>query len=480
MPKKPSKPRLSAQQQAIRRGSGVDPQRQILYKTHRGPQTDFMQTQAEEVLYGGAYAGGKSFALRAWAVTYAMTYPGALIGLFRKSFRELEDTHALTLQQEVPLSVATYASGAHNLIFKNGSIIQLRYCETDADVSTYQTSEFDALLLDELTQFTEYQYSGLISRCRSAKPWWPGPRIRAGATPLDIGHQWVKERWITPTTPNEIWKAPASEGGFTRQFIPAKLTDNPTLMKADPTYLDRLRALPEEEYAARALGSWDVFTGQYFTRWRDSIHVEEPFDIPVDWDKYLCVDYGHAAPYACLWFARPPETQTAWFYREQYGKGVDLKEQVYRAWQATGDEKLKAIILDPSMFAKVNVKGDRVDAMSEEWKRVFGNTANVIKGDNARISGWRLLREMVEWKESPNGGVLVPPRFHAFNTCSNLVRTLPLLISDKNNLEDVDSDGEDHAADAARYGLRHAFEGGGKLGRTRRYYLTPQGIRSKT
>lgn len=477
----PARARLSAQQRGIRRG-GPSETRRVLYPIHEGPQTAFMTSQAEELLYGGAAGGGKSYGLRAWAVTYCMVYPGAKGVLFRQSFRQLDETHLIAIQQEVPEAIADYKSGTHDLIFHNGSILMFRFCEKDEDARTYDTAEFDFILFDELSHFTEFTYTYLTSRCRSTKPWWPGPRIRSGATPLGRGHSWVKSRFISardtenqPITPLQIWKGPISEGGMTRQFIPAKVTDNPTLFQSDPTYMDRLQALPYEEYRAKALGDWDVFTGQFFRRWRDNIHVIEPFDIPLDWDHFLCVDYGDTKPYCALWFARPPNTQTAFVYREHYGKNVPLDEQVFRAWQASEDygAKLKAVVLDPAMFGRVNVKGEYVKPMSEHWRAKF---STVVRGNNERIAGWRLMREMLDWQERPDGGVLVPPRLFFFRTCSNAVRTIPNLIIDKNNPEDVDTDGEDHAGDAIRYGIRHAFEGAGRIGGVRRVMVGPKGI----
>lgn len=435
----------------------------VLYKTHPGPQTDFMLSDAEELLYGGAAGGGKSYALRAYGVTYCLTHPGAKVVLFRQTFPQLNQTHLLEIANEVPQSVAHYAAAQHDLRFPNGSIFMFRHCEKDEDARLYDSAEFDVLMLDELTAFSQFQYTYLISRVRSTRSDWEGPRIRAGATPLGPGHSWVKNRFmdgpnlLDPPEPFEIWQGPVSEGGLTRQFIPAKVSDNPSI---DLNYIARLRAMTTEEYRAKALGDWNVFTGQFFTRWRDDVHVMTPFDIPPDWERFLCVDYGYNAPYASLWFARPPGTNTAYVYREQYGKGITLEEQIYRAAAAVEDssERIRAVILDPSMFGKVNVKGERIDSMADDWKKVF---SLVVKGNNERVPGWRLLRETLEWTESPEGGTLVLPRLHVFSNCSNLIRTLPLLIMDRNLPEDVDSSGEDHAADALRYGLMYAFSGGG-------------------
>jgi hypothetical protein len=441
---------------------------------------DFMTTEAEEVLYGGAKGGGKSHGLRAWGVNYCLTYPGAQIVLFRRTFKQLEDTHLLKIQREIPASLAHYVSAKHDLIFPNGAIFQFRYCEKSGDERAYDSAEYDAMLFDEITAFELFQYTYLISRCRSIKPWWPGRRIRAGGTPLGVGHAWVKARFVTPKPPvpaGEIWQTPAKEGGLTRQFIPAKATDNTTLLKADPEYPAFLRSLPPEEYRA-AMGDWEAASGQFFTIWNPQVHVVTPFDIDPEWDRYICVDYGYGKPYGCYWFARPPDTSTAYVYREHYGKGVESKEQARRARMSTDDacEKIRAVVLDPSMFNKVNVRGERVDSIADDWKAAFGGTTSVLRGHNERIFGWNLMRKMLNYTERPDGSVLIPPRLFFFDTCENAIRTIPEMVVDKHNAEDIDTDGEDHAGDAIRYGMVHAFAGAGKPGMGRRYYQGPGGI----
>ena len=41
--------------------------------------------------------------------------------------------------------------------------------------------------------------------------------------------------------------------------------------------------------------------------------------------------------------------------------------------------------------------------------------------------------------------------FYVFNTCKNFIRTIPNLVYDETHVEDVDTDGEDHAYDEWRY-----------------------------
>jgi hypothetical protein len=394
-------------------------------------------------------------------VSYCLKNPGAQVALFRRTYKELEDTHILSIQVEVPSMIASYMAGQHNLVFNNGSILMFRYCEKEDDARKYDTTEFDAMLFDELTAFTEFQYTYLMSRCRSTKDWWPGRRVRSASNPLNVGHAWVKNRFVerkdVAIKPGKVWKAPADEGGMTRVFIPAKLADNPTIMEADPEYILSLRALPEEEYRAKALGDWSVFSDQFFNRWRDKVHIVDEFPIPPDWERFITVDYGYAAPHCKLWLARPPGTRSLWVYREQYGKGITLEEQIYQCREAidSHEEKIRGIILDPSMFAKTNIKGERLASMADDWNKELGHYAPIIKGNNERVQGWQLLREMMDWKEGYDGSVSVPPRIHVFRSCHNTIRTLPHLVRDKRNPEDVNTESEDHAGDALRYGVRY-------------------------
>jgi hypothetical protein len=75
------------------------------------------------------------------------------------------------------------------------------------------------------------------------------------------------------------------------------------------------------------------------------------------------------------------------------------------------------------------------------------------KADNDRISGWQKFREYLAWKRDENGVLVQAPTLQVFDTCVNTVRTIPALVFDEHRADDVDSDGEDHAADETRYAL---------------------------
>ena len=67
------------------------------------------------------------------------------------------------------------------------------------------------------------------------------------------------------------------------------------------------------------------------------------------------------------------------------------------------------------------------------------------KGVNDRIAGWMQCRERLKFDE--NGYAMV----YFFDTCKAIIRTLPTLMHDAHRVEDLDTQGEDHAADEFRY-----------------------------
>lgn len=444
----------------------------LLYGIHDGPQLAFMQSDAEEILYGGAAGGGKSYALRAYLVSYCLEHPGAQVVLFRRTFRELEDTHIIRLQLELPTAVAEYKSSSHDFVFKNGSLLMCRFCEKESDVRSYDTFEADAMAFDELTAFSEFQYTYLLTRCRSTKPWWPGRRIRSASNPGNVGNMWVKQRFIQFVKPYEIKKASAIGGGMTRQFIPAFASDNATLMATDPDYVSILQGLPYEEYRAKALGDWEVFFGQFFGRWRREVHVCAPFHPLPEWKRYISVDWGIASPRSVHWAARPTATNHLWLYREQYGAGVPTREQARLVREATlaAGEKIEVAVLDPAMWARErDADGNYMQSAADIYKEALAGICEVVKGNNERIQGASLFREMLDWQgiETPDGEiqVLVPPRLHVMDRSPDgklgapeFIRTVPALIHATTNTEDVDTTGEDHCYDDVRYLLRHLFD----------------------
>ena len=131
-------------------------------------QKAFIDSQCDETLFGGAAGGGKSYGQLVDALIYALKYPKSKQLILRRTFPELEKSLIRTHLEFYPREVYSYNSANHLGKFKNGSIIDFSYCDTEKDIYKYQSAEYDVIRFDELTHFTEEMYIYLLSRIRGA------------------------------------------------------------------------------------------------------------------------------------------------------------------------------------------------------------------------------------------------------------------------------------------------------------------------
>lgn len=429
-------------------------------------QAAFMARPEYEALYGGAAGGGKSDALVIEALRQVhIPYYKALI--LRKTFPQLRELIDKTLNY-YPRAFpgARYHGGSHTWTFPGGAKIIFGSLNRPQDRIQYQGQAYDFIAFDELTHFTWEEYSYLFSRNR---PNGPGTRvyIRATANPGGIGHGWVKDRFITagapmtPITEAVTWREPDGTertGVQTRIFVPASVYDNRELMTNDPMYVQRLAAMPEAERKALLYGDWDSFSGQVFTEWRNDSahyqdrlgsHVIEPFRVPGHWRIWCGMDWGYARPFAVYW-AAVDEERRMYLIREYYGctgtpnQGVKLEpaavaREIRRIESEDPNLKGKQIsrVGDPAIWGSQS--GESIGALMERERVCFD------RGDNARLDGKMQMHHRLAFDE---GGV---PMLYVFRGCRNFIRTVPALVYDEKDVEDVDTDGEDHAYDACRY-----------------------------
>ncbi len=402
-------------------------------------QKQFIEAREDEVLYGGAAGGGKSDALLIFSILRRAAIPGSRGLILRRTYAELE--RSLILRSlELLSGRATYNAGNHRWRFPNGSMIEFGYCERDEDVYHYQSAEYEDICFDELTQFGEFQYTYLLSRLRTTKP---GVRclVRAATNPGGVGHGWVKQRFIDVATPGEVYTDVAT--GRTRRFIPAKLDDNPHI---DADYSRRLDELPEAERRALKDGDWDVFAGQYFREWSRDIHVIRPIEIPHWWRRFRSLDYGLDCC-ACYWWAVGPD-QRCYIYRELYQPDLRLSEAAKKILAMTPEgEKIDYTVASPDLWNRNQHTGfSGAEVMQREGLLLR-------PADNARIPGWRALREYLAPYRDEQG--VQTAHLLVFDHCTNLIRTLPMLIHDNHDPEDADTEPHEvtHGPDSVRYGI---------------------------
>ncbi len=217
--------------------------------------------------------------------------------------------------------------------------------------------------------------------------------LRATTNPGGVGHGWVKARFITPAPPGtpivEAFPVRMPDGTEkvlqrARVFIPSSVFDNPALLENDPDYLASLASLPEAEKQALLYGSWDSFSGQVFTEWRNDpahyqdqrwTHVIAPFPIPKHWKIYRGFDFGFSKPFSVGWYAADEEGRL-YRIKELYGctgrpnEGlrIDPVEQARRIREVEqNDPQLRGRVIqgiaDPAIFDES--RGESIAAMME-------------------------------------------------------------------------------------------------------------------
>lgn len=188
--------------------------------------------------------------------------------------------------------------------------------------------------------------------------------------------------------------------------------------------------------------------GVAFPEWRREVHVCKPFAIDPSWPRWRCVDYGYAVPYCCLWLTRAP-AGTLYVYRETYATGKLAGDQAYEIRLLSAGERIRATFADPSMWAERH-NGLAIQSPAAGYAEMG---VLLAPANNSRRDGIKRWHELLAWSPAENKRPMLAPQLQVFESCTNLIRTVPDLVKDKDDPEDVDTTAEDHAYDAARYGF---------------------------
>jgi hypothetical protein len=255
-----------------------------------GPQTAALESEADELLYGGAAGGGKTDLL----LGAALGHRRAII--FRRVYPSL--SAIVERSKEVYEHLGELNEAKFKWKLKGPRLVRFGSVQHEKNKRDYQGQAHDFYGFDEITEFSESIYRFVIGWNRTAAR---GQRCRVictGNPPTSAEGEWVIRHWgpwldpghPNPAEPGELrWftnidgqdvelpgAAPfRGSAGRTvlptsRTFIPAKVADNPYLV--DSGYVARLEALPEPLRSKLLYGD--------FTKGRE----DSPFQvIPAEW-----------------------------------------------------------------------------------------------------------------------------------------------------------------------------------------------------
>lgn len=407
-------------------------------------------TWCDELFFGGARGGGKSDFLLGDFLQDVGRYGKHWQGvLFRRTYPELQEIIGRS-KRLFSLTGATWKEQEKQWEWANGACLRMRYLEREDDASRYQGHQYTWIGWDELTNWATPTAYKMIKAClRWAEFDVKTKRIRSSGNPGGVGHQWVKEYFIDHA-PLGFVPILDEETKITRMYIPSRVQDNQELLRTDPNYINRLKGVGSKELVRAWLeGDWNAVTGAYFDSWNSLKHVIEPFEIPKHWTRFRSHDWGSARPFSVGWYAVADGSTvhprgSLIKYREWYGKsgtnvGLKLKvEDVAKGIlkRQLPDEEISYSVADPAIF-----KQDGGVSIAETFKI---NGVGFRPADNTRLAGWQQIRNRLIGYDDQ-------PLLYFFSTCYDTIRTLPALQHDDTKPEDVDTEGEDHAADETRY-----------------------------
>lgn len=341
--------------------------------------------------------------------------------------------------------------------FPSGAVIRTGHLKDENAYTKYQGHEYQRMLIEELNQIPlEKSYLQLISSCRTTVDGIDA-RVFATSNPGGAGHVWIKARFVDCTPFNTTYIDPFTSRS--RIYIPATIDDNPRLKEADPQYvnfLDGLKGTDYELYKAWRHGDWNVFAGQFFREFRRNLHVIPPF-IPRKIHILGNLDWGRVHNFAFYLTAIKNERFEdidfirAFTFMEVYGNDKSPHE-----WGRIILERLKFFNLNLSDIKNIESDTQIFVPGLDKSKSIALQFADINEGfkyllkpaSKDRIGGWE---NMHNWLSiAPDG----QPYWLITENCENLIRTLPNLVHDENNVEDVLKESEDDAADSMRYGLK--------------------------
>jgi len=399
---------------------------------------------------GGARGPGKSHVVLSQAVLDDCERVPGLKGLFLRQTGVAAKESFDDLVEKVLRGHIEYKRSNNILNIFNGSRIVLGGFKVQNDIDKYIGIEYDFIIVEELNQLTEDKYTKLRGSLRTSKPNWR-PRLYTSFNPGGIGHGFVKSRYVIPKR-NNVEKE--------TRFIGSTYRSNPTLNKE---YIEYLESLTGDLGKAWREGEWDIFAGQFFDEWRESLHVCNPF-IPsknnviiggLDWGRV-----GHKTHKAAFSFHLAEVSRIDYnglkFHRVKVFLEVAGKNRSPIEWWPDIEEQLKFynievkdiawIQADTSIFTEGDDNSKSIADQFKDANEAFGYKLKPASKD--RIGGWTNFHT---WLRIAADGL---PYYQVSRGSPYLFNSLPELIHDDLRVEDVNTDGDDHGGDDQRYMLK--------------------------
>lgn len=328
------------------------------------------------------------------------------------------------------------------------------------------------------------------------------PKIIITTNPSGAGKQWVKKRFVDPAPAGKILKTEVTA------YNP-RTQKNETMVKTQvhifssykenthlsPEYVLELESIEDPELRKAWLyGDWNCSfgDGMFNDIYRTAIHTVPRFQLPETWSVYCGFDWGWTKPFATLWLAVSdgspvflPNQQRfmntvrgdIFVFEEYYGcvKGKENVGLCMRAVEVSHNiiEKEYACHLERRIVARIadNAIYNSEDGhcIADEMRKPVTIDGMVLPGTSwigankkagSRSVGWELIRNRLanSIPKKDKDGKTMPrelPGLFVCDNCREFLRTFVDLPRDPKKEFDIDTEAEDHMADALRYTVSH-------------------------
>lgn len=463
---------------------------EIVWAAQAGSQVAFLNCPIFEALLEGTRGGGKTDTLLMDFVQHV----GKGFGpewrgiLFRQSYPQLSDVIAKTKKWFPRMFPrAKYNESASKWVFPEGEELLLRHMDTPDDYWNYHGHAYPWIAFEELTSWPDDKcYKVMMSCSRSTRAGMPR-KYRATTNPYGPGHNWVKMRFKLPVPPRHIVGRIVEEVSAEGEKLPPRvaihstLSENRVMLATEPHYISKLRAAARNPAELRAWihGDWDIVAGGMFDDvWVPGYHVVPDIRadmIPKGWKIDRSYDHGQSRPFSVGWWAQS-NGEPITVGRHILGK---IRGDVYRigewyGWCGVPNEGMRLTAVEiargilereEKMGLRGRVKPGPADtavfddyepgrSVAGDMLRLGVQWLHADKTAGSRKQGWQQMRQYLKDALPTEGGPRERPGLFICESCDQFLRTVPILPRDDRDLDDVDTDAEDHVADEARYRLR--------------------------
>jgi len=478
-----------------------------------GSQVLALSCPVDIILYHGSRGPGKTDAqLMRFRMRVGQGYGKFWKGIiFDREYKNLDDLVAKSLRwfPEFNDGAKFLASKSdYKWVWPTGEELLFRVVKRDSDYYSYHGHEYPFIGWNELTKYpTDSLFDQMMSCNRSSFVPWDYPQVDAdGITvsylpeiPLEVfattnpygaGHNWVKRRLINGTRPGTIQRTTVNVFNPRTQeredvvrmttHIFGSYRENRYL---SPLYVATLESMTDKNKREAWLkGSWDIVAGGMFDDvWNANHQVMEPFTIPSTWRIDRSFDWGSSKPFSVGWWAESDGSDIALADGTSRStvKGDLFRIAEWYGWSGKTNEGLRMLAsevaagivqrelrwgihalvkpgpADNSIWDAVN--GASIAADMAKDVRIGGKIYTGVrwnrsnKSPGSRKHGWEKMRGMFKNAHPVASGTREKPGLYVFDNCNMFVETVPVLPRDEKDLDDVDTDAEDHIGDEVRY-----------------------------